>query len=704
LHFNIRAGHFTTTIIYGATMEQILQLTEGAEFQEIAMHIIESTDNIIIISESQSNDNFSPKIIYVNEAFVRETGYVKNEVIGKTPRILQGPKSDKAIIDKINSAIKAKQSIRAEILNYKKNGDEFWQELNIFPLRRNANEIVRFASIQRNITPIKITENSILEAKNSLELATKAGGIGVWDWDIVNDVLSWDQGMYSLYGINNRDFHSVYEAWRLVVHPDDRQMADSKVIEAIRSGTLNTEFRVIWPDTSVHHIRAHALVIKNSSGQASRMVGTNWDITDTHMDRKRIEAASLIDSLTNLPNRSLFIDRLQQALLIGQRSNTYGALFFIDIDEFKFVNDKFGHIAGDWLLIELSKRIKGCLRKSDTIARYAGDEFVVLLSEISKPIEETYQEINKLGENIRSSIAKPYTIPHWTDQMEKCFSIINPSVSIGIKIFDDSMSDWEGIIAQADSSMYAAKRSGGNAVQFSILPNEIYTDRCLNESEEVLTLQNQIFANQDESTELLISLAFAHNGETGAHLLRTQKYIFPLVTRLIAMGCYSEELNKLTIENLCRAAPLHDIGKVAIPDSILNKNGKLSDDEWQMMKTHTEIGSNILISYKRKSAHHNSALEIASDMARCHHEKWDGTGYPAMLSGKSIPLAARIMSIVDTYDALVTVRPYKEAWTHEDALQEIIENNGKSFDPAIIEALVLESETFKSITNEYRNI
>jgi HD-GYP domain-containing protein (c-di-GMP phosphodiesterase class II) len=170
------------------------------------------------------------------------------------------------------------------------------------------------------------------------------------------------------------------------------------------------------------------------------------------------------------------------------------------------------------------------------------------------------------------------------------------------------------------------------------------------------------------------------------------------------MGCYSEELNKLTIENLCRAAPLHDIGKVAIPDSILNKNGKLSDDEWQMMKTHTEIGSNILISYKRKSAHHNSALEIASDMARCHHEKWDGTGYPAMLSGKSIPLAARIMSIVDTYDALVTVRPYKEAWTHEDALQEIIENNGKSFDPAIIEALVLESETFKSITNEYRNI
>lgn len=685
-------------------MEQILQLIESNEFQDIAMHIIETTDNIIIISESQSNDNFSPKIIYVNDAFVRETGYVKKEVIGKTPRILHGPKTNKAIIDKINIAIKAKQSIRAEILNYKKNGDEFWQELNIFPLRRNVNETVRFASIQRNITPIKINENSILEAKNSLELATKAGGIGVWDWDIVNDVLNWDQGMYSLYGINSRDCHSEYDSWRLVVHPDDRQMADSKVIEAIKSGALNTEFRVIWPDTSVHHIRAHALVIKNSSGQATRMVGTNWDITDTHMDRERIEAASLIDSLTNLPNRRLFIDRLQQALLIGQRSNTYGALFFIDIDQFKFINDKFGHLGGDWLLVELAKRIKGCLRKSDTIARYAGDEFVVLLSELNKPIEETYQEMHKLGENIRSSIAKPYSIPHWTDRMEKYFSIINPTVSIGIKIFDDSMSDWEGIIAQADSSMYAAKRSGGNAVQFSILPNEICTDRFLHESEEVLRLQNQIFTNQDETIELLISLASAHNSETGSHLLRTQKYIFTLATRLIAMGYYSEELNKLTIENLCRAAPLHDVGKIAIPDSILNKKSKLSHDEWQIMKTHTQIGSNILISSKSKSVYENRVFEIASDMAGCHHEKWDGTGYPAMLSGKSIPLAARIMSIVDTYDALVSVRPYKEAWTHEDALQEIIENTGKSFDPAIIEAFVLESEIFKSIANEYRDL
>jgi len=237
---------------------------------------------------------------------------------------------------------------------------------------------------------------------------------------------------------------------------------------------------------------------------------------------------------------------------------------------------------------------------------------------------------------------------------------------------------------------------------FSLM--KLYTDRFLHESEEVLRLQNQIFVNQDETIEFLISLASAHNSETGAHLLRTQKYIFTLVTRLIAIGCYSEELNELTIENLCRAAPLHDIGKVVIPNSILNKNGKLSDDEWRIMKTHTEIGSSILIASKCKSVSQNRVLEIASEMAGCHHEKWDGTGYPAMLSGKSIPLAARIMSIVDTYDALVTVRPYKEAWTHEDALQEIIENTGKSFDPAIIEAFVLENEIFKSIANEHHDL
>jgi response regulator RpfG family c-di-GMP phosphodiesterase len=203
---------------------------------------------------------------------------------------------------------------------------------------------------------------------------------------------------------------------------------------------------------------------------------------------------------------------------------------------------------------------------------------------------------------------------------------------------------------------------------------------------------------------LLIALAATRDNETGAHLLRTQKYIFTLVTRLLDMGCYSEQLKDLSIELLCRAAPLHDIGKVAIPDSILKKSGKLSDDEWQIMKTHAEIGSNILISSKGKSVFRNRVLEIAADMAGCHHEKWDGTGYPAMLSGESIPLAARIMSIVDTYDALVSVRPYKDAWTHEDALQEIIKSKGVSFDPAIIEALVLENEKFKSIAEKYHHV
>jgi diguanylate cyclase (GGDEF)-like protein len=461
---------------------------------------------------------------------------------------------------------------------------------------------------------------------------------------------------------------------------------------------------VIWPDKTVHHIRAHALVIKDSSGGAIRMVGTNWDVTDIHFHREQIEAASLIDSLTNLPNRRLFIDRLQQSLLINQRSNTYGAVLFIDIDQFKVTNDKFGHVAGDWLLVEVANRIKGCLRKSDTIARYAGDEFVVLLSEVDLPIEVAYQEINKLSENIRANLAKPYSIPCWSKKMEKSFTIINSSVSIGIKIFEDEEHDWESIIAQADSAMYAIKRSGGNAVQFSKLPKEIFNDRHSPESEELNTLQNQIYATQDENIELLIALATTRDSETGAHLLRTQKYIFTLVTRLLDMGCYSEQLKDLSIENLCRAAPLHDIGKVAIPDSILKKSGKLSDDEWQIMKTHAEIGSNILISSKSKGIFRNRVLEIAADMAGCHHEKWDGTGYPAMLSGESIPLAARIMSIVDTYDALVSVRPYKGAWTHEDALQEIIKNKGVSFDPAIIEALVLENKKFKSIAEKYHDV
>lgn len=157
----------------------------------------------------------------------------------------------------------------------------------------------------------------------------------------------------------------------------------------------------------------------------------------------------------------------------------------------------------------------------------------------------------------------------------------------------------------------------------------------------------------------LNAIALARDNETGQHILRTQHYVKTIALRLRALGHYLEELNDTNIDTMFKAAPLHDIGKVGIPDNILLKPGRLTDDEWAIMKTHALIGENTLAATKHdKDQSH--LLSVAKNIAGGHHEWWNGEGYPRGLQGQQIPLEARIMAIADVYDALVSERVYKK--------------------------------------------
>ena len=199
----------------------------------------------------------------------------------------------------------------------------------------------------------------------------------------------------------------------------------------------------------------------------------------------------------------------------------------------------------------------------------------------------------------------------------------------------------------------------------------------------------------------LNALSLVRDNETGNHVIRTQHYVKVIAIRLFAMGKYPDEINEQKIELLFMAAPLHDIGKVGIPDSILQKPGKLDDDEWATMKTHTTIGESVLsaanLQYQNKKTIIGTAIKIAGG----HHEHWDGSGYPRGLAGEAIPIAARIMAIADVYDALVSNRVYKKQWTHEQAAQEIISMCGTKFDPVIVDAFINEQNAFKEIAHQY---
>ena len=207
---------------------------------------------------------------------------------------------------------------------------------------------------------------------------------------------------------------------------------------------------------------------------------------------------------------------------------------------------------------------------------------------------------------------------------------------------------------------------------------------------------------EEQMLSTLNAIALARDNETGQHILRTQHYVKTIALRLRALGHYLEELNDTDIDTMFKAAPLHDIGKVGIPDNILLKPGRLNDDEWAIMKTHALIGENTLAATKHDKEQ-SHLLSVAKNIAGGHHEWWNGEGYPRGLQGQQIPLEARIMAIADVYDALVSERVYKKTWTHDEAVQFILEKKKIQFDPLVVDAFLCESETCNQIAQTFRD-
>jgi putative two-component system response regulator len=206
---------------------------------------------------------------------------------------------------------------------------------------------------------------------------------------------------------------------------------------------------------------------------------------------------------------------------------------------------------------------------------------------------------------------------------------------------------------------------------------------------------------QDVSIRALARLAEIRDYETGNHLLRTQKYVAVLAQALKGHPRFAEVLDDQMIKLMAKSAPLHDIGKVGIPDSILLKPGKLTPAEWAVMKTHARLGAEAIEHAESDSERPVAFLRVAKDIARYHHEKWNGSGYPDGLAGGAIPASARIMAIADVFDALISRRVYKEPMSFEEAREIIIKDRGTHFDPDIVDAFIANFDTFRGIAERY---
>jgi putative two-component system response regulator len=218
---------------------------------------------------------------------------------------------------------------------------------------------------------------------------------------------------------------------------------------------------------------------------------------------------------------------------------------------------------------------------------------------------------------------------------------------------------------------------------------------------EVSKRTREVLAIQDVTIMALASLAETRDNDTGNHIRRTQHYVKILAERLKSHPVFCDILTDINIELLFKSAPLHDIGKVGIPDHILLKPDRLTDDEFEMMKSHSRLGRDSLEKAERQLGMPVAFLRFAKEIAYSHHEKWDGTGYPEGLSGDAIPVSARLMALADVYDALICKRVYKAGMRHDLAANVLMEGRGVHFDPIVVDTFMALQEEFKAIAARY---
>ncbi len=382
-----------------------------------------------------------------------------------------------------------------------------------------------------------------------------------------------------------------------------------------------------------------------------------------------LQALATTDPLTELPNHRALLETLEKEVERAQRYERPLSILFFDGDHFKRVNDTYGHAVGDAVLRELGSRGKDILRGSDTLGRYGGEEFMVLMPETDLALA------CEVAERLRVTIA---THPLAAELVEDGLHV---TISIGVASFPADGQTGSDVVKKADQAMYWAKRLGRNQIR-----TVLEAERAAHDSALVATISN--LERSDEAQGQNIEQAVRTHQLSTIHSLM---WLLELRNQGISAHSYQVsdlagaiaqelELEPSEVFAVSTAGLLHDIGKIAIPDHLLQKEEPLSASERALVRQHPELGAQIL--------EVSPYLHTLMPAVHHHHENWDGTGYPQGLAGENIPLAARIIRVSEAYQAKVSNRPYQARRSAEAARYELEHCSGTYFDPAVIAAVL----------------
>jgi diguanylate cyclase (GGDEF)-like protein/putative nucleotidyltransferase with HDIG domain len=375
--------------------------------------------------------------------------------------------------------------------------------------------------------------------------------------------------------------------------------------------------------------------------------------------------AAYTDGLSGLPNYQAVMCRLDETIACSQQIHGSSAVLFIDVDRFKRVNDTWGHLAGDALLREVACRLRTALGPDDFVGRYGGEEFLIVLTGMG------VHAAMRTAEHVRSVIvAHPYA---WQSDVSSPAVSIATTVSIGIAIYPLHGMSSKALIAAADGAMYRAKAAGRNRVFVAGAPSS--APQGMLDDKEYMVVQ------------ALTATALAHDWEMGIHA----QPVADLASATVRTLQQPEEPSLVRV-----AALLHDIGKIGIPEAILHKPGPLTEEERQIMQRHPEIGYHILDQV-------GGVFERLAHIVVAHHERWDGRGYPYGLAKTAIPFPARVLAVADSFDAMTSLRPYRQVpLTVSEAKSELRRGVGSQFDPCIVGAFLAMLEEREQTQGEER--
>ncbi len=660
-----------------------------------------------------------------------------------------------------------------------------WLEVHVVPLRNESQQIVGTLATNTDITDRVQAQDGLRESKQRLRLALTGGRLGWWHLDVLTgQYLELSDQCKAHLGLPPEAPLS-YDFWNCI-HPEDRACVDAACRQAFESQQeFVAEYRVLWPDESVHWISAHAAPIFDEAGRAVRVIGTTQEVTERRLaeealrdsegrfrriidssqvayainddhqnitflnaefirtfgytlddiptladwwpkaypdpsyrqwvattwqgrlerakqertafeameltirckdgsertvlagtaplgeafagihlvslyditDRKRAEdekdrllaeaqERADCDPLTGLLNHRAFQKKLADETDRVQRESTTLAVVMLDLDNFKFFNDVYGHAVGDKVLRLVAGRLQQVCRTYDTVARFGGDEFALLIPCVGRPLAADIEA------RLRAALSG---LAHHPDAAGAAIPI---TVSVGVALFPYRDQDRHEVLRQADTRLLRSKTGGAADTEADqVRGHMVRSIEGFSMLDALVTaVDNTAVDNKDRYTR--------------RHSEDVMEYSM-MIARELGM-------DEAVLQVIGVAALLHDVGKIGVPDAILRKPGMLTEEEARVVRQHPMLGTALVTTVP--------GLEDTLDAVRHHHERWDGGGYPFGLKGEGTPLSARLMAVADAFSAMTTDRPYRKGMDRTKALTNLEAGAGTQWDPQCVDA------------------